>query len=75
LLLIGGLSGPRRILADTTPPEAAASGIEEQPGRKRPQRPATQRLAEAHGAARRRIAKELAQPVREAPAEVPLTVN
>jgi hypothetical protein len=73
-LLIGGLSGPRRILASTTPPEVAASGTEVQSRRKRPQRPATQRLSEARGAARRAIARELAPPAPEAPAEVPLSV-
>jgi hypothetical protein len=68
-LLVGGLSGPRRILAGTTPPEVAASGAEVG----RPQRPATQRLAEARGAARRVSARELVQPTPEIPGKAPLT--
>ena len=72
-LLLGGMAGPRRILAGTTPPEVAASGAEAQPMRKRPQRPATQRLLEARGAARRTLARELAQPTPEIPDKAPLT--
>lgn len=67
------MAGPRRILAGTTPPEVAASGAEPQPARKRPQRPATQRLLEARGAARRTLARELAQPTPEIPDKAPLT--
>lgn len=72
-LLVGGLAGPRRILASTTPPQVAATGAEIQPKSKRPQRPATQRLTEARGEARRSIARELAKPVPETPAKAPLT--
>lgn len=73
-LLVGGLSGPRRILASTTPPEVATSGAEIQPKVKRPRHSATQRLIEARGEARRSIARELAKPVPETPAKAPLTV-
>ena len=72
-LLVGGLSGPRRILAGTALPEVAVSGTEVQPGRRRPQRPPTQRLTEARGAARRVIARELAHPTPEIPDKAPLT--
>lgn len=72
-LLVGGLAGPRRILASTTPPEVAAAAAEILPKSKRTQRLATQRLTEARGEARRSIARELAKSVPETPAKAPLT--
>jgi hypothetical protein len=72
-LLVGGLAGPRRMLAGTTPPTVRAAGIEPEPTPARPQRPASQRLSNARGAARRTISRQLARPAPEKPEKVPLT--
>lgn len=60
-LLVGGLAGPRRILASTTPPTVKAAGVEPEPKPTRPQRSASQRLPEARGAARRSLSREVAR--------------
>ncbi len=72
-LLVGGLAGPRRLLTSTTPPTVKAAGFEPEPTPARPQRPASQRLSEARGAARRTISRQLPQPAPEKSEKVPLT--
>lgn len=68
-LLVGGLAGPRRMLASTTPPTVKAAGIEPEPKPIRPQRPASQRLSEARGAERRSLSREVARSTPQPPPE------
>jgi hypothetical protein len=69
-LLVGGLSGPRRMLASTTPPTVKAEGVEPEPsGVARHKRPASQRLSDARGAARRSLSREAARSTPETPPE------
>lgn len=73
-LLVGGLSGPRRMLASTTPPTVKAEGIEPEPNAARLKRPASQRLSDARGTARRSLSREAARSTPETPPESSSTI-
>jgi hypothetical protein len=68
-LLFGGLAGPRRILAATTPVAVQAAGVTPEPKPQRPQRSAAQKLSEARGAERRTLSRQVAQTAAQPPAE------
>jgi hypothetical protein len=68
-LLLGGLAGPRRILAGTTPVAVQAAGVTPEPKPQRPQRSATQKLSEARGAEGRTLSRQLAQAAAQPPSE------